>query len=223
MKIGYKFVFADKKFWNYDVIIDDETLTGKDVTGELPSWTKLGHHQCTNCPLNEGDTPSCPVAANMSHVITRIKNSLSYEEAKVVVEVEERVYYKNTDLQTGLFSLMGLIMATSKCPHFSFLRPLARFHLPFSSIQETHFRTLSGHLVKQFLKQGGEQAQCNIKDLLEQYKALAIVNRCLLERLRSYSKGDADKNAVVALNVFAQMFNSEANSNFGLLAEIFDI
>lgn len=56
-------------------------------------------------------------------------------------------------MQIGLYSLLGLVMATSGCPHLDFLRPLALHPLPFSSIHETVFRVSSSYLTEQYFRE----------------------------------------------------------------------
>jgi len=83
------------------------------------------------------------VAKNLFNTVEYFKNAPSFEKAEVYVETPERTYYKNTSLQDGLFSIFGVIMATSGCPPLDFLRPMARFHLPFSTLEETMIRSSS--------------------------------------------------------------------------------
>jgi hypothetical protein len=72
--------------------------------------------------------PYCPVARNLARVADHFKDEKSFRKATVFVKSPERFYGKQTDLQTGLQSLFGLIMSTSACPHMEFLRRLAKFH-----------------------------------------------------------------------------------------------
>jgi hypothetical protein len=58
----------------------------------------------------------CPVAIDIETISSQFADILSYEEAHIEVITQERSYSKATDAQTGLRSLLGLIMATSACP-----------------------------------------------------------------------------------------------------------
>src|SRR5690606_40128032 len=51
--------------------------------------------------------------------------------------------------QQALASLMGLVMASSGFPKTAVFRPMARFHLPFSSESETAYRVAAMYLVAQ--------------------------------------------------------------------------
>lgn len=62
----------------------------------------------------------------------------------------ERTVSAETSAQQGLGSLLGLIMATSGCPHTVFFKPMARFHLPFSNESETIYRAVSMYLLSQY-------------------------------------------------------------------------
>ena len=219
MVIEYLFKFEDGNKLEFTV---DSSVVSIPQDKEYPEWVQLGCEQCSNCPLKVEDSPLCPVALELHEIIDKTADMLSYESARVVVKTKERNYFKDTDLQSGLFSLMGLSMANCECPHFKFLRPLAQFHLPFASIQETLFRTASSHLLKEyFAKKKGDKPVIDLELLREDYKKLEIVNRAILERIKIMSKGDANKNAIVALNIFAQMFSAEFDNEFEMLEEIF--
>ena len=107
---------------------------------------------------------------------------------------------KRTDAQTGLRALFGLVMATSGCPILSRLRGLARTHLPFSTMEETIFRTVGAYLIQQFLiqKNGGEP-DWELKGLYLLYEQLQEVNRCFKARIDAASEQDANMNALGSL------------------------
>lgn len=130
---------------------------------------------------------------------------ISYEKVRLEVTTPERTVSKNTTAQTGISSLLGLIVATSGCPHTGFFKPMARFHLPFASETETIYRASSMYLLAQFFirKQGGE-ADLDMEGLVKIYRNLQIVNTALATRLRAASQQDAAVNAVVLLDSFAK-------------------
>jgi hypothetical protein len=220
MEIEYLFKFEDGNHLAFKV---DSSVKRVPLDKEYPKWVQLGCYQCSNCPLKVEDSPLCPVAFELYELVDKNKDKLSYETARVEVKMEERSYFKDTDLQSGLFSLMGLVMANSECPHLNFLKPLQRFHLPFSSIEETLFRSTSAHLLKKYFdKKKDKSIVIDLKELKESYKNLEIVNLSILERIRMMSKGDANKNAIVALNIFAQMFSAEFDNDLEMIEDIFN-
>lgn len=225
-KIKYGFEFEDGKTFVYEVNLDSETY--KMIPGPGPSskaqWTDLGYQQCENCPLSVSDCAKCPVAENLHNLVEATKNKISYEKAKVIVQTQARNYTKNTSLQEGLLSLFGVIMATSGCPHLDFLRPLVRFHLPFAKVEETLFRAISIYLLKEYLmeKSMGKKMDTKLTALSKNYEEVELVNIGIIGRINKCTKGDADKNAIVALNIFAQMFACEFSNNFDGLKNLFD-
>lgn len=220
MGIEYLFKFEDGKQLSFKI---DPSVKKEHSEADAPEWVKLGCEQCSNCPLKSSDSPLCPVAFELNETVEKTKDMLSYKSARVVIKTAERSYFKDTDLQSGLFSLIGLIMANCDCPHFKFLKPLAKFHLPFSSIKETLFRSASSHLLKQYIDKKKDPAvKINLDGLLENYKELEIVNKAVLERIRLMSKGDANKNAIVCLNIFAQIFSAESDNDFEMLENIYN-
>ena len=219
MDIEYHFKFQDDSTMSFKVD-PQKSQELNELTN--PVWTKLDYCQCTNCPLKKEEHPNCPVAVGLHQLVDKVRDSVSFEYAKVTVQTEHRAYYKETDLQSGLFSLMGFIMASSECPHFKFLRPLAKYHLPFSSIEETLFRTTSLYLLEQHLNEiRGYEFSYKLDGLRERYKEIEAVNKGISERIHTISKGDASKNAIVCLNIFAQMFDSQFDNDFSIIEEFF--
>ena len=106
-------------------------------------------------------------------------------------------------------------MASSGCPRLNWFKPLVRYHLPFSTIEETMFRILSKSLISQFLKAGDEKTTpVSLIDIKEVYSQVEFVNLDFIKRIQSYAKGDADANAIAALDLFAKLFDFEVEANF---------
>jgi hypothetical protein len=169
-----------------------------------PFWTELEYHQCDNCPLAKGCWKHCPVAVDLRHVFAAFSPLASFRKVAVSVRTPEREYRHYCDLQIGLNSLMGLIMATSACPILAELRPLARFHLPFATREETIFRTVGAYLVKQyFVMKDGGKPDFELRGLSQLYEDLVVVNTCFVERIRAASAKDANLNAIIRYDTFS--------------------
>ena len=64
-------------------------------------------------------------------------------------------------------------MATGGCPALAKLRPMARFHLPFATREETLFRSASAYLLGQyFLKERGEPHELGLEGLGALYEEI---------------------------------------------------
>ena len=164
----------------------------------------------------------CPVAQSVARVAEAYKGELSHRATTVFVKTENRFYGKKTDLQTGLQSLFGLVMGASKCSHMNVFKPMARYHLPFSTFDETVVRVLGKYLISQFLRvKAGEKPDLELENLMDKYAQVSIVNRFIIQRVRSISKGDADKNAIVILDGFAALLPMELQGGFEHLSKIF--
>ncbi len=207
LKISYTYVFRNGVAKPFDVLLDRKTLgLMMKPTPQPPSWTFLKQNQCANCSLDARDHPFCPVALNFAGIAEHFAHAMSYEEVHVVVTTEERVYSRDTALQQGLTSLLGIIMPTSGCPILEPLKPMVRFHLPFATITETVFRMVSMCLVAQYLRHGeGKPFDFGLRELAKVYAEAAIVNRDFVRRLRDASMEDANINALVGLDCFATM------------------
>ncbi len=202
----YLFLFSDGKKESFNITLHKKTLKYIPAKSLQPAaWTKLEHKQCQNCPLNNEDYPDCPLALNLTDVVPKFSSLYSYDNVNVMIETEERTYSKNTSLQQALSAMLGIYMVTSDCPVMSSLRPMVRFHLPFASVEETVFRSVSTYLLRQFFKyKNGEEADWNLKYLMGNYEKIQLLNHGMAARMRSVVDKDANLNALVVLDVFAK-------------------
>ena len=176
-----------------------------DFPNVLPAWTKLDFHQCPNCFLTPDAHPHCPLAASLVDIVERFKGLISYSEIQVDVMTEERFITQDTTVQRGMSSLMGLLMATSGCSHMAFFKPMARFHLPFASTDETVYRATSMYLLAQyFLKKQGQHADLDLTGLRKIYYNIEVVNSAVAKRLRAATEADSAVNAIMLLDIFTK-------------------
>ena len=207
LDIRYHFFLQDGSYLDFDVKLDPRTLNQIDsATEHHPDWAALEFHQCPNCPLHPSNSPYCPVAINIIKLMEGCGGLVSYEKVHLDVTTPERTVSKDTTAQAGISSLLGLIVATSGCPHTGFFKPMARFHLPFASEAETIYRASSMYLLAQyFIRKQGGGADFDLEGLVEIYRNLQVVNTALAARLRAASQQDAAVNAVVLLDSFAKI------------------
>lgn len=201
----YQYKFHDGSQKEFIVELDKKSLNLVETSqNSYPEWTELENCKCPNCPLNEDDHKYCPVAKSITGVIDFFRDSISYDEVDVTVETSERSYIKNTSLQQGVSSLLGLYMVTSGCPVLGKLKPMARHHLPFATLEETSYRALSMFLLAQYFtnKRGGEP-DWNLDKLVHIYDEIQTVNRSFWKRLSHMKIQDASINALIILDSFA--------------------
>lgn len=174
--------------------------------GDLPDWTKIENHQCSNCPYRNGEVSHCPAAVKLAPLVEELSDHPSDTEINLEVVTAERTVRTHATLQRAMSSLFGAAIASSQCPHTSFLLPMARFHLPLSTESETVYRVASMFLLGQHLRRRqGEEVEDGLTELTERYKQLAHVNRGLAARLRSSGKEDVSVNAVILLDLLARI------------------
>ena len=166
-------------------------------------WAKLEFHQCPHCPLTPADSPVCPFAAGLSGFVERFADFRSFDEATIEVVGESRTVTARKPLQEGMASLIGLIGATSGCPHLTFFRPMARFHLPFARDDETLFRVFSMYLLGRYLSDGALGA-ATLDDLSVLNEAATRVNQGMADRVRAAFRRDVVVGAVIILDMFAR-------------------
>jgi hypothetical protein len=223
LKIVYDFAFPDGGAKSYTVELDRASLSFVASSPEQPpAWARLENHQCGHCPLKPAEHPYCPVATNLSALVEFFKDKASVSEATVTVTTEERTYVKQLPLQRGIFGIFGLVMATSSCPYMDFLKPMARFHLPFSTAEETIVRSVSMYLLRQyFVAKRGEQPDLGLEQLETHYENIQKVNDGILERIKGVVKNDADLNALIILQGFADLLTMAISKDLSKIEPLF--
>lgn len=221
--IEYRFQLEDDREDSFQMEIDMQTLRLLNKTsGKLSAWTQLTNHQCPNCPLDTAVESICPAAENMSGLVERFDHLLSFDQTMVSVITPERLVYSHTTVQHGVCSLMGLLMATSNCPLTAFFKPMARFHLPFASTQETIWRATSTYLLAQyFLNQEGMTPDLNFEGLSQLYSEIQIVNSAFAKRLRTACQYDSMVNAIILLDMFAKSMPSAIDESLEEIQHFF--
>ena len=223
-RFHYHFNFPDNSVKDYLIMLDPGTLSLiRDETDLAPAdWTHLEFEQCRCCPLTPDIHPWCPIALNIMELVHSFKDIFSYHDCTVICETAERNYSKKTSVMEGLSAIFGVIMATSDCPVMEFLKPMARFHLPFSTIEETTVRTASMYLLAQYFRHKNEPGmKFDFKILESHYAKVQQVNEGLLRRINSVSSEDADKNAIITLHSLSQFLSMEIDYSLGGLESIF--
>lgn len=199
--IGYRLLLEDGHAYTFEVDIDRPAPETTADDSSHAWWTGLEHHRCGNCPLDPDAVHRCPAAVDIEDIAEQFVQTLSIERADVWVHTANRSYFKQTDSQTALNALFGVIMASSACPILARLKPLAHFHLPFATLEETFHRLVGAYLVKQYLIQqqdDGDLPDWELHGLEQLYAELRTVNVHFMKRLRSAAKEDATINALQA-------------------------
>lgn len=202
----YRFLFEDGREEDFDIHLDAATLEPLDPITEYPrDWTRLESHKCSNCPLDELEYPLCPLAVRLQPLVDRMGGVTSIDNVDVTVTVYERNVTRSATAQEAISSLMGIITATSGCPHMVFFKPMARFHLPFANTRETFYRAASMYMLGQYYRwQAGKSVDMELEGLLDFYSQVATVNHGIAERLRAERREDGTVNAIVLLDMFVK-------------------
>jgi hypothetical protein len=223
IEIRYRLVFDDGTEHIFDVLLDGQTLEQiRPAPEDPPAWARAEHGSMPFCEgAHQGDF--CPAALALHDLVKRCRALLSYTEVTAYVETAERTCVKRTSMQKVLSSLVGLLLATSGCPALAVLKPLARFHLPFATRRETLFRAASCYILGEyFRREQGLAGPPTLEGLGEAYKRVHLVNLSLSRRLRELPGGDANLNALVLLDVFAQDIALSIESDLRDLRNLFE-
>lgn len=201
-RFQYSLHLSDGSSHSIPIVLDGATLECQQPLPVDQPWTRLDCHRCPHCPLEAATTPLCPLAARLAPLVERVGSLLSYDKVAAEVNDGVRTIRANVPAATAASSIMGLLSATSGCPHTAFLKPLAWFHQPFASEEETLFRVLSSHLLEHLLNGQGAP---DLELLKQRYRAIEQVNVHLARRLLESCDNDAAINAIVHLDIFAKV------------------
>lgn len=206
INIRYRLTAPDGESKEFDVYLDGGTLDlRKPISVPTPDWARLDCHQCPNCPLDAATSPHCPLAVSLTELVRYCTDIVSYKEVRLEVELPERSISKETTAQRAIAALMGLIIATSGCPHTVLFKPMARFHLPLSSEEETIYRATSMYLLTQYMAaQSGQRPDWEMLELTRVYREMQTVNRHIARRLQEATNKDSSVNALILLDLFSK-------------------
>lgn len=223
LEIGYRFRLADGQALEFRLQIEPHTMELVDTVSEpVPDWCALEFHQCPNCPLSKTKHPHCPAAVRLAPIVERCRGVRTYADARMEVETAERTVVAIRPLQKGLSSLVGLVMAASGCPRTAYLKPMARFHLPLASEEETLYRAASMFLLAQYLRhKRGDASDAELEGLAEIYRNLQTVNTAMTERLRAAAGADAAGDAIMSLDLLSHILPFDIKTSLKRLRPLF--
>ena len=220
----YKFDFPDGHQKNFMVDFNNQSLQSELLSeNNYPDWAQLEFYQCKNCPLTSEDYLYCPLAINLVPIIYWCKDLASYDEVDVTITSAEREVRAHTSLQRAISSLLGLLMSSSACPKMKFLRPLARFHLPLATHEETIFRAVSATFLKKYFDhESSKNDEDSLAELKNQYQELQGLNRFIADRIRGAIKRDAAVNAIVLLDVLSKSVSFSIDDSLQQIRYLFE-
>ena len=207
MEYTYEFLFENGRKETFVLSLNDETLRLAPLPVDTDEeWMKLTFHQCDVCTLSPDEYTYCPVAKNLSYLLYRFRDNVSYETVTARVTAKDRVTEKTGSLESCVSSVIGLIMATSGCPVLDILRPMAYTHQPFANEDETIFRAVATYLTAQAIKVShGRKPDWEISNVAGIYSGITRLNADFTERVRGLHGKDANVNAIISLDLFAQL------------------
>lgn len=218
--VEYFFTFEDGKQVQVQVDVERK-FTAQQLTN-APAWTRLEQHQCSICPLKKSEFSHCPAALDLDKVIHQFQGIPAATKLDVMVKTPERNYQKHVSLEEGVRAMIGLIMATSACPVFSLLKPNARHHLPFASVEEFVLRSVSLYLMRQYLvAQEGGQPDWELRGLTKANEQLQLVNHAFWQRSMSAFHNDANSKALLSFFTLSSSLSSSLPNQLSKMKRVF--
>lgn len=206
----------------HTVSIPLHSLEPTPVVEDPPEWCELEYKKCDNCPLNPEEYPYCPLALKLIPFV-EMESCVSFDKVTCRVHMDDKLIEKRTTAQEAFSSLIGLVMATSGCPHTTFFKPMAWFHQPFASEYETIMRACSSFLLsKYFDDEHRERKEDLFKELERIYEEVHQINIQISKRIQRDSQGDSTLNAIVLLDIFTADFAHALEDDLAAIKQIFE-
>jgi hypothetical protein len=221
--VRYDFTLPDGQTLGFELEFDERFALVQKPREAWPEWTRLDFNKCESCPLRADAAPRCPLATSLVDIVEATSALVSHATVEVAVTAGDRKTVASAKAMDALRSLMGMLIPASGCPRTAFFRPMARFHVPLSDREETLYRATSMFLLAQHIRRSrGLEARPGLGGLAEIYGDLNVVNRHLAERLRAACEKDSALNAVVLLDVFAQLLPMQLDEPLEELIPLFE-
>lgn len=223
-RVIYEFNFpgGEKKLFSMDFNHETHEIIVKRSYRDIPDWASLEYKKCPKCPLDSETIAFCPVAFNISGLMKTFGPMVSTEKCFVRCVTYQRSYSKMTDVMTGLTSALSLVTLSSPCPYLLPLRPMARFHMPFFTPEESLARTISFYLLSQyFVNKRGDAPDWELEKLNKAFEFLKMVQEGMMNRTKGAFKGDACVNALHSFHVMIEFISFEIDSAIECLESFF--
>lgn len=220
----YRLTAPDFDSEDFPIEVDKQSMTLISASAPpFPFWTDLTYQQCRNCPLDSKQSPQCPVAVNLVPLLDLCGHLVSHKPMTVEVFTDQRTIRGETTAQHIASSILGLIMATSPCPHTEFLKPMARFHLPLADPDETIYRVTTMYLLAQYFRnKDGLPHSLEFGELLALYQNLQIINLHLTQRCKAAISQDAAVNGVILLDLLSKSVSWSIEDGLEEIRHLFD-
>jgi len=207
VRIEYRIKLNDEKTERFRFKLDGETFNL--ITRKIPNppkWTELTFKQCGHCPLSSEKHSHCPVALQLYDIVRRFHDTKSIDEVRLMVVTEERRVMQILDLQRAIASMLDLVIPICGCPKTTYMKPMARFHLPLASEEETVFRVTGMYLLAQyFVSQQARDTAIGFDGLAEIYDDLHTLNAAVASRLQNATMSDSVKNAITLVDMYSML------------------
>lgn len=207
VSISYRIKLSEEVTEVFDFELDAETFDLiSDEIVDPPKWAQLEFRQCSHCPLNVEEHPYCPLALQLNDIVGRFHDTTSIDEVEMEVITDERKVIQTTAIQHAVASMLDLIFPICGCPKTEHMKPMARFHLPLASEEETVFRVTGMYLLAQyFLSVSKKGGSIEFDGLAEIYEDLHILNAAVASRLQAATRSDSSKNAITLLDMYSTL------------------
>lgn len=222
----YRISASDRQEMHFSIHLDQDRhqqVIPYSLVNSPARWTQLAYCQCENCTLSKNEHDYCPLALAFEPLVQELAHIRSTTKFSVEVSNGERSTHFQATAQDVVGSLIGLVIATSGCPHTLFLKPMARFHQPLANIEETLYRVASMYRLAQYYRHSKSlEYDHGFDGLVAHYEEIRKVNRGIKRRLRNAIREDATINAICILDALAMLVSVSLDEELKSIDRVFD-
>lgn len=219
--IRYQIFFKSQDYvFDQTIELNDDTYEHAAPEEDIPEWCRLEFKKCPNCTLNNIWHEYCPLAVRLIPFV-KLPACNSYDDVRAEVTMDNKSVIAETSAQEAFSSLLGLVMATSGCPHTRFFKPMAWYHNPFSTPEETMYRACTTYLFSNFLHNRNSKS-LNFEALKKIYHNIHQINVHIASRIKNYSDTDSALNAIVLLDLITNDLPIAVDEDLTELKQLFE-
>ncbi|MEE2730527.1 MAG: hypothetical protein VYA55_06860 [Pseudomonadota bacterium] len=219
--VRYQIFFKTQDYvFDQTIHLNDETYEHPAPDEEIPEWCNLEFKKCPNCTLSSIWHEHCPLAVRLIPFV-KLPACNSYDEVRAEVTLNHKTIIAETSAQEAFSSVLGLVMATSGCPHTSFFKPMAWYHQPFSTPEETMYRVCTAYLFSHYIhRRDGKKLDFSALKVI--YHNIHQINVQIAARIKNYSDTDSALNAIVLLDLITNDLPIAVDEDLDELKRLFE-
>jgi len=193
-----------------------------DRMTDLPDWTMLTYHQCSNCPLDEKRILRCPAAAAVSELVANFSEVVSFQKVDLVITRPNGQYSVRGSAQMVVFALLVEFVSRAKCPYLFDPSADKGFFFLCLDVDQLLYRFFASFLIQHHLLSSGEPDPnaVNWQRFQSFMGEMRVALEGLLDRIQAYCQEDANINALTGAISISKLLEEHWDDSLRLFKDM---